>query len=159
MRSYVYKKYAKKFNVNLDEIELPLEDYPTLSDFFARSLKPGARTIDKDAILVSPSDGKVVSLGPVINCKVDQVKGTTYDLQDFIGEFTNDTSKKNFNCKDYTANLLDNKGNILHLLTIYLSPGDYHRFHSPADWTIKLRRHFQGTKQQKSFFFLTKLLS
>merc|ERR1712142_635715 len=32
----------------------------------------------------------------------------------------------------------------LHHLVVYLAPGDYHRFHSPADWTVTFRRHFPG---------------
>lgn len=34
--------------------------------------------------------------------------------------------------------------NCLHHCVIYLAPGDYHRFHSPTDWTVFARRHFPG---------------
>jgi phosphatidylserine decarboxylase len=30
-------------------------------------------------------------------------------------------------------------------LIAYLSPGDYHRFHSPVDWSITSRKAFPGT--------------
>ncbi|KAJ3094858.1 phosphatidylserine decarboxylase 1 [Physocladia obscura] len=36
------------------------------------------------------------------------------------------------------------KGNSLHYCVIYLAPGDYHRFHSPANWSVAVRRHFAG---------------
>lgn len=35
-------------------------------------------------------------------------------------------------------------GHRLYFCVIYLSPGDYHRFHSPAPWVVELRRHFRG---------------
>ena len=35
-------------------------------------------------------------------------------------------------------------GHVLHSVVLYLAPGDYHRFHSPTEWTIMARRHIAG---------------
>ncbi|XP_065213877.1 phosphatidylserine decarboxylase proenzyme, mitochondrial isoform X2 [Planococcus citri] len=45
---------------------------------------------------------------------------------------------------EYKKRLLHNEDNELYQFVVYLAPGDYHRFHSPADLKIKFRRHFQG---------------
>ena len=44
----------------------------------------------------------------------------------------------------YQNSLLYDAKNCLYHCVIYLAPGDYHRFHSPADWEIFYRRHFPG---------------
>ncbi|KAI8801750.1 phosphatidylserine decarboxylase-domain-containing protein [Cladochytrium replicatum] len=36
------------------------------------------------------------------------------------------------------------EGNALFYTVIYLAPGDYHRFHSPTNWTVEKRRHCVG---------------
>jgi len=44
----------------------------------------------------------------------------------------------------YLQRLLKNPNNRMYQCIIYLAPGDYHRFHSPTDWTVYARRHFPG---------------
>lgn len=39
---------------------------------------------------------------------------------------------------------------------IYLSPGDYHHFHSPANWVAELRRHFVGELYSVAPYFQTR---
>lgn len=89
---------------------------------------------------MSPCDGVVLNCGPASTNKIEQVKGVTYSLEEFLGE--NKWSKNVSD--DYYTGLLTNKDNILHQCIIYLAPGDYHRFHSPTDWTVEFRRHFSG---------------
>lgn len=88
-RPWAYGKYTKWFGVNIEEaITDDFTQYKSLATFFARNLKPGARNINLDGPLVSPCDGKILSSGPVTCCKVEQVKGVTYSLQQFFGQNT-----------------------------------------------------------------------
>ncbi|KAK7205585.1 phosphatidylserine decarboxylase-domain-containing protein [Myxozyma melibiosi] len=40
---------------------------------------------------------------------------------------------------------------------IYLAPGDYHRFHSPANWVAETRRHFAGELYSVAPYFQHRL--
>ncbi|KAG8858387.1 phosphatidylserine decarboxylase 1 [Tulasnella sp. 330] len=48
-------------------------------------------------------------------------------------------------------------GNRLYFAVIYLAPGDYHRFHSPAAWVVEKRRHFTGELFSVSPFLARRL--
>ncbi|XP_074110130.1 phosphatidylserine decarboxylase isoform X2 [Cotesia typhae] len=146
-RPFVYNKYAELFGVNLDEIDCDINLFPSLSDFFARPLKSNARPIAMNANIVSPADGTILYLGPILTSQVKRVKGISYSLRHFLGDTKSHKSKKEFTDQDnddYVKSLLKNSNNSLYQLTVYLAPGDYHRFHSATEWKIRLRRHFQG---------------
>ncbi|KAH0549804.1 hypothetical protein KQX54_014397 [Cotesia glomerata] len=153
-RPFVYNKYAELFNVNLDEINCDIHLFPSLSDFFVRLLKPNARPIAMNANIVSPADGTILYLGPILTSQVKRVKGISYSLRHFLGDTKSQTSKEDEEEEltdqdndDYVKSLLKNSNNSLYQLTVYLAPGDYHRFHSATEWKIRLRRHFQGIIQ------------
>ena len=160
LRKPCFYFYSWMFNCNLEEIDsIDLNEFKNLSEFFRRGLKPNARIIDNECCLVSPCDGKILNLGTTDKGYLEQVKGVTYSLKDFLGEQNWPVLKPNKQVKcnidtalppshldehSYEKNLLYNQENCLYHCVIYLAPGDYHRFHSPTDWNIHFRRHFPG---------------
>ncbi|KAJ3176553.1 phosphatidylserine decarboxylase 1 [Irineochytrium annulatum] len=152
LREPVYNLYSRIFNCNLDEmLEPDLRTYPNLGEFFYRRLKADARPIDRSAAVVSPADGKVLSFGEVVGRRVESVKGVNYSLDALLGRdgmeaTTTDEStvQKRVGTGAWSARGVPGKGKGLYYCVIYLAPGDYHRFHSPADWTVEASRHFAG---------------
>eukprot|EP00931_Biecheleriopsis_adriatica_P055172 TRINITY_DN32563_c0_g1_i1.p1 TRINITY_DN32563_c0_g1~~TRINITY_DN32563_c0_g1_i1.p1 ORF type:complete len:346 (+),score=37.46 TRINITY_DN32563_c0_g1_i1:45-1082(+) len=140
-RSALFRAYAFVFNADLSELKDPLDSFQTLSDFFCRELRDGARPIAAvPAGIVSPADARILTLGVVHSsgARVEQVKGATYSVRALLG-------------RDPTANV--KAGHIVQYAVLYLSPGDYHCVHSPCDITFTHGRHFSG-----EFFPLKSLL-
>ncbi|KAH3678193.1 hypothetical protein WICMUC_001622 [Wickerhamomyces mucosus] len=90
LREPGYRFYGYMFGVNFDEInESNISNFKNLSEFFYRDLKPDARKIDQLADIVCPSDGKVLQLGVIHDGNIEQVKGMTYSIDEFLGNATN----------------------------------------------------------------------
>lgn len=122
--------YVWAFGCKMEEAEEPdLVAYSSLTELFTRKLKTTARLIAKECQLVSPVDGTVLHIGQVTNGTLEQVKGVTFSLAKFLGE---DITSTEANDKD------------LQYIILYLSPGDYHHFHSPADWNTQVQKHIYG---------------
>jgi phosphatidylserine decarboxylase len=117
--------FARWYQINLDEAELPLERYPTIGALFSRRLKPGARPIGPGP--VHPADALITACGPIDQRTLLQGKGRTYTLEE----------------------LLHNRqvaGHFEHgsFLTYYLCPTDYHRVHAPVDGEVTWSCHIPG---------------
>ncbi|WP_181197415.1 archaetidylserine decarboxylase [Enhygromyxa salina] len=109
--------YARWFGVELDDVDqAQLErGFPSFDAFFTRSLRDGARTVDKSPdILVSPCDGRLREVAEVEAQGVVVAKGHAYAVGELIGD----------------AELADRFVGGLQAV-IYLHPRDYHRVHAP----------------------------
>jgi len=111
--------YSDKYGVNLAEAETPAEGYKNLNMFFTRNLKTGSRKIDEDKLsVVASTDSRIDQYGDLSDDIILQAKGVDYSLRELIPSIE---AEKFINGK---------------YITLYLSPGDYHRIHSPVSGRI-----------------------
>ncbi|KAM4719423.1 phosphatidylserine decarboxylase proenzyme, mitochondrial isoform 1-T1 [Anableps anableps] len=142
LRKPIYSLYIWTFGVNMQEAEVEdLHHYKNLGEFFRRRLKPAVRPVCAASCLTSPADGKILHFGRVKNSEVEQVKGVTYSLENFLGPQTRQSKDPS----SFQDHLLSSPDSELFHVVVYLAPGDYHCFHSPTDWKVELRRHFPGS--------------
>ena len=108
--------YRTWVRIDMNAFQTPPEGFTTFNQFFTRSLQPGARPLAgaPDAI-ACPVDGTVVSLETVREGRLLQTKGKYYTVRELLGDDPN--------WRDFEGGLA---------LTVYLSPRDYHRIHSPC---------------------------
>jgi len=105
------------------------KSYSSFNNFFTRELNENAREICSDEkSIASPVDGAISQLGEINDDLIFQAKGHAYSLTQLLGD-REDLGKK---FKDGEFN------------TIYLSPKDYHRIHTPIDGTLKEMIHVPG---------------
>jgi len=133
---FINKTYVKIFKIDMNEFEPenPCE-YKSLNELFIRHKKYIEYYEDED-ILVSPSDSKVICDGEIKEDIVYQIKGKKYSLTELI---------------PYKVNL--NEG---YFINLYLSPKDYHRFHTPIDMEIVKATYIPGTLYPVKPSFLEK---
>ena len=117
--------YVSHYEVNLEEMEGTLDDYPTLAEFFVRPLKPGARTVDAaEHTVVAPCDGKAVAMGPVVEGEMTLWDNRKVPVSELLGE--------------------DDRFDDGEFLVIYLAPPDYHRVHTPLACEVESYRYLPG---------------
>jgi phosphatidylserine decarboxylase len=139
IRNPIYKYFSRLFDADINECEHGpdhLDNYPNFGAFFRRNLKPGVRPIDPESLIVSPCDGEILANGLVTsveNLNIN-IKGIPYTIKDL------------FQFDQYEIERLQAKqsNSSLFYACIYLNPGNYHHFHSPAQWKIHERRHITG---------------
>lgn len=120
--------FARAYKIDVDEAEYPIEHYKTISEFFIRRLRPGARAIDRrPGHAVSPADGRLANSGRIESGRLIQAKGRHYTVAELFQD--DDAAAKYANGA---------------WATVYLSPQNYHRVHHPVEGEVVSARYIPG---------------
>jgi len=120
------------YNLNVDEMLLPLDQYKTFNEFFYRKLKPDARPVanpDDPTIIVSGADCRLMAFQTVNEATRIWIKGREFTVARLLGEKYKDEAH------NYDGGAL---------VIFRLAPQDYHRFHSPVDGRIGPMTYISG---------------
>jgi phosphatidylserine decarboxylase len=116
-RGVLTRWFIRHYRVDMSEaLESDPAVYPNFNSFFTRVLRPEARPIvHNTGKICCPNDGAISQLGNIHEAEVIQAKGRTYSLTELLGG-TEVQAQPFFGGR---------------FVTMYLSPGDYHRVHMP----------------------------
>ncbi|ODS23834.1 phosphatidylserine decarboxylase [Candidatus Endobugula sertula] len=115
--------FIRHYQIDMEEYNYDISTARCFNEFFSRPLKPGRRPLQQG--IVSPVDGQLTQYGDLQQGQMLQVKGKHFSLDELIGE---------------TPQFLDGCYSV-----IYLSPGNYHRFHAPFNLQLEKIRYIPGT--------------
>ena len=125
---YKISDFARQYQINEAEIELPLSEYRSFNAFFSRRLKPTARTFSNNAdVFCAPGDGKVLVYPQLTSETRIPVKGADLTLESLL------------NCKILAQTYSGGAA-----LIVRLAPYDYHRFHFPDQGQAHPPRQIKG---------------
>jgi len=109
------RPFVERFQIDLEEMELPLDRYPSFNAFFTRRLKPGTRPfVPEPEALCSPADGKALVYPCLTGDLHFPLKGSSVTPASLL-----DSKAASQTYEDGSA------------LVVRLAPPDYHRFHFP----------------------------
>ncbi len=121
IQKFINNSYVKLLGLDMSEFNSP-SSYPTLNALFTRKLKR-ERDFNRDEnILISPSDSLITDCGVIKKDRLTQIKGMSYNFKEMISN--------NFE-KESVEKIIDGL-----FINFYLSPKDYHRYHSPCDMQV-----------------------
>jgi phosphatidylserine decarboxylase len=121
--------FANHYKINLEESEVPANGFANIHELFTRKLKSDARVVEDNAEVVCPVDGVLTAFGMLTGEKPEymQAKGKYYRLESLL--------RNRELAQKFTGGIW---------ATIYLSPQNYHRIHSPVSGNVTAAYYCPG---------------
>ena len=128
VQNIINSGYVKLMGLDMSEFKTP-SSYPTLNRLFTRAFEKNRDINIDENIIISPVDALVTDFGEIVEGKAYQIKGMEYSIDKLFGSYHQEVSRA------------VEGGEFVNL---YLSPKDYHRYHTPDRLKIKLLTHIAG---------------
>ena len=141
-QNIINKGYVKFLGLDMSEFRQP-QYYKSLNDLFTRELPIQREINSKENIFISPADSFVTQAGDIKGDLALQIKGMEYSVEELLTYHVNDNVSK----------IKDGK-----FMNFYLSPKDYHRYHSSIDCKITKLIHVPGKLYPVNIPYLKKEL-
>ncbi|MDR1460443.1 MAG: phosphatidylserine decarboxylase [Campylobacteraceae bacterium] len=143
IQAFINKSYVKSFSIDMREFNKP-QSYESLNTLFTRSFKVMRDVVKDDKALISMCDSLISEEGTIKRNDFTalQIKGSPYCVNSLLGDFILAKEKKKL------------EGGIF--INLYLSPADYHRYHSPCYMKIIKAVHISGKLYPVNFKWLNK---
>lgn len=138
----VNNTYVKLMGLNMSEFKNP-KHYKSLNALFTRELIISRKIDENENIFISPTDSLITECGILKDDTALQIKGMQYSVEELLTYYCSSNFDKIKNGS---------------FMNFYLSPRDYHRYHSPVDFKLKKLIHVPGKLYPVNLKYLNKEL-
>jgi phosphatidylserine decarboxylase len=128
VQRFINNSYVKLMGLDMSEFEDP-SSYESLNALFTRALRVPRELPQNPDAIIAGVDARITDFGIVEQNRAYQIKGMSYDISTLFGKYHQDAIE-----------LLEGG----EYVNYYLSPKDYHRYHSPLDLKIISATHIPG---------------
>ena len=141
IQNFINNTYVNMLGLDMSEFK-SADSYESLNKLFTRALVV-PRNVDMSLdTFISPADSLVSAQGCINKNTALQVKGMSYNVDNLFTSYICDTNKKRIHGGDF--------------MNFYLSPKDYHRYHSVYSAKVHKLIHVPGKLYPVNFKYLNK---
>ena len=141
IQNIINKTYIKLMKLDMSDFS-DSSNYKTLNKLFTRELVKERKIKNSDNNFISPCDSLITAQGDLSDSIALQIKGMNYSVKELLTSYI-----------DEKLLLKISNGKFMNF---YLSPKDYHRYHSPYSCKINKLIHVPGKLYPVNNSFLNK---
>jgi phosphatidylserine decarboxylase len=141
IQSFINNGYVKILGLDMNEFKAP-SSYKTLNQLFTRALERPRKFEGSLDTFICVADSYVSSQGDIKDDTALQIKGMEYSVDELFTSYVSKENKERIHDGQF--------------MNFYLSPKDYHRYHSPYDAKVTKLIHVPGKLYPVNFTYLNK---